>query len=178
MRLFVAVNFDREEKKRILDIQERLRAQSPRGNFTAPENLHLTLVFMGETAEENLEAIIQIIGEIRESAFEIPFNRAGCFVHSHKELWWMGAESNSAGLSLLRDIHGRLVRALLAAGISVDDRPFNAHITLAREIKHARPIVLDCPEINVRVNRISLMKSERVRGVLTHTELFGRELRL
>ena len=176
MRLFIAVNFSDEIKSRIIEVQESLRSQSTRGNFTRPENLHLTLAFIGETPEEKLETIYAIIDDIRPPSFEVVFNRTGCFTHSRKELWWIGAESGGSGLSSLKSIHARLIRDLLDAGFPVDQRPFNAHITLAREVKHLNPIVLDCPEIILKVNRVSLMKSEHLKRVLTYTELMGRDL--
>jgi len=42
---------------------------------------------------------------------------------------------------------------------------------LGREVKHSGQITLNCDEIKVKVERISLMKSEHIRGVLTYTEL-------
>ena len=182
MRLFVAVNFSDEVKSRILKIQEQLRAQASKGSFTRPENFHLTLAFLGETPDEKLGTLFGIMEEIQRnpqlppSPFDIVFNRSGCFTHSSKELWWIGADSDSAGVPFLKAIHEQLLGRLEAAGFSVDKRPFNAHVTLGREIKHTGPIVLDCPAITVMAGRISLMKSEHLRGVLTYTELMGRNL--
>ena len=197
MRLFIAVNFNDEVKSRILEIQQQLRSQAYKGSFSRPENFHLTLAFLGETPEEKLEILSQIIEEIQSPAFDIVFNRTGCFTHSRKELWWIGAEPeedcaskmlcpcgarrggpDSPGIPHLKAIHGQLIDRLEKEGFSVDKRPFNAHITLAREIKHTSPMVIDCPEITVRVDRISLMKSENFKGALTYTELFGRQLEL
>ena len=171
MRIFIAVNFSNEVKERLLEVQDQLRSQSLSGNFTRLENLHLTLAFLGETPEEKLPSLFRIIKEVRVFPFEVSFNHTGCFTHSRKELWWIGAGKNDPGLQFLRDIHGQLLGRLLAAHFSVDERPFNPHITLGREIKHSQQIILDCPEITVRVDHISLMKSEHVRGVLTYTEL-------
>jgi len=176
MRLFIAVNFYDRVIDQIVDIQERLRARSLRGNFTRRENLHLTLAFLGETPAEKVDDLRQIIETIRAVPFEILFTRTGCFTHSRKELWWIGAESNSPGIPLITSIHRELLERLLAAGFSVDTRPFSAHITLGREIKHSAPIILNPPNIAVRVDRISLMKSENIRGKLTYTELFGTEM--
>ena len=182
MRLFIAVNFSDETKNRILKIQEQLRSQAYKGSFSRPENFHLTLAFLGETPEEKLQVLSGIMGEARSkqpfgiAPFDLLFNRTGCFTHSRKELWWLGADRNCPGLPLLEAIHGQLLDSLEKEGFPVDKRPFNAHVTLAREIKRANPIVLDCPAITVRVDRISMMKSERIKGVLTYTELFGRQL--
>ena len=171
MRLFIAVNVNDETRGRIVKVQEQLRSQALRGSFTRPENLHLTLAFLGETAEEKLPHLFRIMQEVKFSPFEISFNRTGCFTHSRKELWWIGAGPYCPGLPKLEAIHAQLLGLLLNAGFRVDTRPFNAHISLGREIKHAQPIVLECPEITVKVDRMSLMKSEHIRGVLTYTEL-------
>lgn len=178
MRLFIAVNFCDEVKNRLIELQEQLRAQAVKGNFTRPENLHLTLAFLGETPEEKMEDLFRILEGIRTpSPFEIVFSRTGRFTHSRKDLWWIGSDPDDPGLPLLKAIHGQLLCRLEEEGFAADKRPFNAHITLGREVKSLRPVLLDNPEIMVRVNRISLMKSEHSRSVLTYTELFARELK-
>jgi 2'-5' RNA ligase len=171
MRLFMAVNFSDEVKNRILEIQARLRDQSTRGNFTRRENLHLTLAFLGETPEEKIKDLLGIIDGVKNPPFDVFFNRTGCFTHSRKELWWIGADPSGPGLLTLKDIHGRLNAGLKNAGFPIDERPFSAHITLGREIKHSSPIALDSPDITINAGRISLMKSEHLRGILTYTEL-------
>jgi 2'-5' RNA ligase len=173
MRLFIAVNFDNAVKERLLEIQAQLRSQSTRGNFTRRENLHLTLAFLGETPEEKLPSLLKIANDVRSlpEPIELSFTHTGCFTHSHKNLWWVGADESCPGLRRLRAIHGELIKRLLDAGFSVDKRPFNPHITLGREIKHLQQIDLKCDEIKVKIDRISLMKSEHIRGVLTYTEL-------
>src|SRR5215470_15888700 len=94
LRLFIAVNFSDEIKNRLLKIQEQLRAQCLKGNFSKYENFHLTLAFLGETPEEKIKTLCGIIEEINIPPFEISFNRTGCYTHSRKELWWIGAEQN------------------------------------------------------------------------------------
>jgi len=177
MRLFISVNFSDEIKKRILDVQAQLRAQSSKGNFSRPDNLHLTLVFIGETHEEKLSALFKILEKLRFPPFELSFNRTGCFTHSRKELWWIGSEVSGIDRNnTILEIHKLLLDSLLEAGFPVDKRPFNAHITLGREIKHSGPIILNCPDIRVPVDRVSLMKSEHIKGILTYTEIMGKDL--
>jgi len=174
MRLFAAVNFSDEIKKQIMIVQDQLRSQAQRGNFSRSENFHITLVFLGETPEEKLELLFRIFDEIEAPAFELRFNTTGCFTHSRKELWWIAADRNSSGFPVLLSIHKQLLARLLASGFTADTRPFNAHITMGREIKHSGPIILDRPDIKLSVNRISLMKSEHIRGVLSYTEIYGK----
>ena len=73
-------------------------------------------------------------------------------------------------LAVLRE---RIAAGLELAGIPFDKRPFRAHITLGREIKHASPIVLPAEKIIVPVQRLSLMRSKHINRILTYTEIFG-----
>jgi 2'-5' RNA ligase len=189
MRLFIAVNCDEATKNRLLAIQGRIRAQSLKGNFSKPENLHLTLVFLGEIAGSLVPEINAIVKNAVVSAgvqaFSVNFCRTGCFRHAGKELWWIAPEGNpngnpegnpageAGGLYAIRQAIGK---GLDGAGIPFDRRPFKAHITLGREIKPSVPIKLPDEVIPVQVKRISLMKSENTKGVLAYTEIFGQEL--
>jgi 2'-5' RNA ligase len=181
MRLFIAVNCGDETKKLLLSVQEKIKSQSLKGNFSRPENLHLTLVFLGETPEDQVPAVCAAIKEaLRPSVapFTLAFSQTGCYRHSNKELWWIGAEHSDPSLGALKNLRQRITGGLSTAGIAFDDRPFNPHITLGREIKHNAPIVIPQQEINFSVNRISVIRSERSGGVLIYTEVFVQDLLL
>lgn len=49
MRIFIAVQFSEPARKSVIDCMDSLRRQGVRGNYTRPENLHLTMAFIGET---------------------------------------------------------------------------------------------------------------------------------
>ena len=171
MRLFIAILFSDSVKANLLKLQEQLRSQTSSGSFTRPENFHLTLAFLGETPESRLPPLHRIIMELNHSPFDIIFNRTGCFKHGRKELWWVGVDPSDPNLPKLKSLHGQLINGLEEEGFPVDKKPFKAHITLGREIRHFEPIALDKPEIKVSVDRVSLMKSERIGGVLRYGEL-------
>ena len=171
MRLFIAVLLNDQVKLSLQKMQEQLRSQATRGSFTRPENFHLTMAFLGETSETKLPVLHRIIGDINFPPFEFSLKHTGCFKHGGKELWWAGVDPNEPNLSYLKSIHGQLIRLLEKEGFPVDKRPFKAHITLGREIRHTEPIGLDCPEIVVRVDRVSLMKSERIDGGVRYEEM-------
>jgi 2'-5' RNA ligase len=179
LRLFIAVNCDDETKKRLLSVRDKIKSQSLKGNFSRPENLHLTLVFLGETPEEQVPAICSAVKEAippPAAPFTLAFSQTGCFTHSGKELWWIGAGNSGPSLDILKNIRQRIAGGLSAAGVAFDNRPFNPHITLGREIKHNAPIVIPRQEITYPVNRISLMKSERSGGAPVYTEIYGQDL--
>jgi len=179
LRLFISVNCDNNVKNRLLAVQDRIKTQSIKGSFSLPENLHLTLVFIGETPADDVQMITSAVDKALKphiSPFSLTFSTTGCFKHSNKELWWIGTENNDIHLETLKTIRRRITEELFSKGVSFDNRPFNPHITLGREIKHESPIVIPKQEIIYPVNRINLMKSERVRGKLTYTEIFGLNL--
>jgi len=178
-RLFISVNCDNKIKNQFLSVQEKIKTQSVKGNFTLPENLHLTLVFMGETPADKIRIISSVIDTAMKppiAPFTLTFSTVGCFKHSNKELWWIGTDCNDMHLDILKTIRQRIAKELFSKGINFDNRPFNPHITLGREIKHESPIIIPNQKIIFPVNRISLMKSERINGILTYTEIFGLDL--
>jgi 2'-5' RNA ligase len=178
-KLFISVNCDNKVKAQFLSIQEKLKTQSVKGSFTLPQNLHLTLVFLGETPEDKIPLISSVIDKALKppvAPFTLTFSTIGCFKHSKKELWWIGTEHNDTHLDILKTIRQRIAESLFSEGISFDNRPFNPHITLGREVKHTSPIIIPKQDIIFPVNRISLMKSERINGILTYTEIFGMDL--
>ena len=179
LRLFISVNCDDKVKAQLLSVQDKIRSQSVKGSFSLAENLHLTLVFIGETQEDKIPLIASLIDKALTppvNPFTLAFSTTGCFTHSKKELWWIGTDRNDTSLGNLNKIRQRIADGLLSEGVSFDNRPFNPHITLGREIKHNSPIIIPQQKIIYPVNRISLMKSERVRGILTYTEIYNKRI--
>jgi len=176
LRLFISVNCNDKVKNQLLSVQEKIKNQSVKGSFSRPENLHLTLIFIGETPEDKIPLIASIIESALKPPFDpftLNFTTTGCFTHSKKELWWIGTDPNDKRVNILKTIRRRIADGLYSEDINFDNRPFNPHITLGREIKHDTPILIPKQEILYPVNQISLMKSERVSGILTYTEIMG-----
>ena len=166
MRLFIAIHFSEEIRQELLDVTASLRAQALSGNFTRPENLHLTLAFIGE-ADETQE-IIRVIDAVPASPFSLTVSGTGRF----GDTWWVGVGKNPA----LEKLADGLRDGLQNAGFHVDPKPFKPHITLGRQVLLDGPSKLDAPLREMTVRRVSLMKSERIGGKLTYTEVYGRAL--
>ena len=64
MRLFIAINFDPETKRKLLEVQHRLR-ELGKGNFSREDNLHLTLAFIGEVPMERLEDVKAAMDQVK-----------------------------------------------------------------------------------------------------------------
>ena len=150
-------------------MQERLRLRAPIANYTRPENLHLKVLFIGET--DNVAAIRKMIAMRFSKPFDITFDRAGTFGHG---LYWIGI-SDAPELDALA---AEFAEDAETAGLPFDAKKrCTPHITIAREAVPASRPNLDFEPFTMRVDRLSLMKSERVRGVLTYTEVYGKSIK-
>lgn len=166
MRLFIAIHFSKEVKNVLLTAINELKVQAVSGKFTSPENLHLTLAFIGES--DKIPAIRTAIDRCAIPPFEMAVSGTGHFGN----LYWVGIEFSPK----LKALAESLQAELRGSGFDIENREFKPHITLARQVETSSPVRLNVKRTAMSVSRISLMKSERIGGRLTYTEVYGREL--
>ena len=175
MRVFIAIRFTQAFKEPIFEAQDALRDNGVRGNFTLPENLHLTLAFIGET--DRVNDIKAAVKEVVFEPFEIKTGRLGCFNGRSKVIWlgidgekklviWLGID----GEKKLKAITAELRKNLDIRGIDYAKGRFQPHITLVRQPSDM-PLDIDIESANMTVKEISVMKSERISGRLVYTAL-------
>lgn len=177
MRLFIAINLNDEIKDYLVSAIHVLKKKSSAGNFTHRENLHLTLVFLGELNPEKVGAIRSVMNRAGGGAFRLSFSGFGRFKRRGGDIHWAGIEK-SRDLTAIQKL---LTDELTAAGFPLEDREYSPHLTLGRGIRLFDPAadiygVLAGESREMTVSRISLMKSERINGKLTYTEIYGRDL--
>lgn len=177
MRLFIAINLNNEIKDYLLSAIGRLKKASVSGNFTHRENLHLTLVFLGELEPGRVPAIRTAMDRACDGPFRLSFAGFGRFRRRGGDIHWAGVEKNRDLIALQKS----LCAELEAAGFSLEEREYSPHLTLGREIRLSEPAAdiygeLASADKEMHVSRISLMKSERIAGKLTYTEVHGSDL--
>jgi len=175
MRLFIAINFDEETKKKLGEAINALKSVSARGSFTRYDNLHLTLHFIGET--DFVDDAKAVVSEVFGEPFTLKSGNLGRFARRDGDIWWLGLQKNTR----LNTIYHRLADELLAYGFKVEERKFTPHLTLGRRVilksGFVKPALeAKIPYFETEVRRISLMCSERIDGVLTYTEIYGKNL--
>ena len=163
MRVFIAIRFTQAFKEPIFEAQDALRDNGVRGNFTLPENLHLTLAFIGET--DRVDDIKAAVKEVVFEPFEIKTGRLGCF-NGRSKVIWLGID----GEKKLKAITAELRKNLDIRGIDYAKGRFQPHITLVRQPSDM-PFDIDIESANMTVKEISVMKSERISGRLVYTAL-------
>ncbi|HVS53579.1 MAG TPA: RNA 2',3'-cyclic phosphodiesterase [Opitutaceae bacterium] len=169
-RLFVAVPLPGAVRDTLAAAAQPL----PGIAWTKPEQLHLTLRFLGDVPIVQLEAVAARLAAIRVEPFVLPLEGLGTFPpNAPPRVLWIGVGSGHPRLFQLRQ---RLDDALLAAGLPLDVRTFHPHVTLARCTEAAAPAIAgwlraqrDFVAPPFRVESFALYASELRAGGALHT---------
>lgn len=103
-----------------------------RGRRIPPENLHLTLAFLGYVDAERQTRLEREASAIRLPAFSLTLDRAGFW--SRQGILWVGGAPPQELLALVAALN----RAIAACGLEPETRPFRVHLTLARNVRRPR----------------------------------------
>ncbi len=137
MRLFVAVDLSPETRAQLGAVREQIDSslngrRAPRITWVKPEVAHLTVQFLGEVADHDVDQVTGALGghSLADGPFVVSWDALGAFPDTRRpRVLWLGAASGTESMQAL----AREVRKRLAAVAIVDeDRPFRAHVTVAR----------------------------------------------
>jgi len=136
-RLFLAIPIHPEEK--LLRQRSFLMSNlsEERINWVKPENMHLTLKFLGKTSLKQIPKIVEVINNctMKFDPFPMILERLGIFGSNyHARVVWLGIKENN----LLRDLQSGILQELEKIGFSSDRQNFVPHFTLGRikKIQH------------------------------------------
>jgi len=125
MRLFVAVPLPGEVQAAL----GRLQGGVPGARWTKPDNMHLTMRFLGEVSEVDARHLDDALAAIHAPAFEVTLSGIGVFESRHgPRVLWAGVEASPA----LMHLQDKVERAVQMVGFPPEPRKFAPHITLAR----------------------------------------------
>lgn len=124
VRCFVALELPREAINYIQSLQKLIRTQNLfYGKFTEPENLHLTLKFLGEIDQGKLSDVQARLKKIKAQEFETELGEAGVFSKRALRIIWIKLKSTN---KLQKQIDDAL------SGLFEPERKFMSHLTIAR----------------------------------------------
>lgn len=134
LRLFIAIELPKTVHNSIRSALLALQKASPRNaiRWVPPENLHLTLKFLGDTPQHDL---LRVQGHLRQAlegftSFDIEVSGAGSFPDGRKpRIIWLGLKDTTGQLASLQD---KVEAAMLSIGYTAEARPFKAHLTVGR----------------------------------------------
>ena len=167
-RIFIAINFPEEIKKELEKFQSRWPELPIR--WVKPENLHITLAFLGYLTDEELVEILRITKEVaqRHNSFSINLTKI-CYGPPKKtppRMIWVEGEKSKDLANLQLDLE----KSLNSSGkikFEPEERSFTSHITLGRlrqwEFRQIepeeRPNVETDISLSFEVNSIEVMES-------------------
>jgi 2'-5' RNA ligase len=130
-RLFIALTLPPAVKDSLAALAQPLAGVS----WTRPEQLHVTLRFLGDVSVEIAEPMMARLASVHVEPFILPIEGIGTFpANRPPRVLWIGVGSGHPRLFQLRQ---RLDDSLLAAGLQLDVRMFHPHVTLARCTENA-----------------------------------------
>jgi 2'-5' RNA ligase len=125
MRCFVAIDLPEEVKKELVKLQRELPEATMK--LVEPENLHLTIEFLGELTDFQVNQCKQELKKIEFQKFKAYFSSVGFFPsEQYIRVVWVGLEPQA----IIKGLHEKIHNALKSI-VKLDER-FESHITLAR----------------------------------------------
>jgi len=159
-RIFIALELSREainEIKRIQKLIEKQRLFA--GKFTEPENIHLTLKFLGEISDEKIEEVKKRLKEIKLEKFNAELGDVRVFSKQFLKIIWIKLSGKVFGLQ-------KSIDEALSGEFEPEER-FMSHITIARVKNTAdkKKLIeylesIKPSKINFKVEKFYLKKSE------------------
>ena len=132
VRTFICLQLPLFARDRLASIQQRLRESEAQVNWVRPQNIHLTLKFLGPVPAEGLQDVVQAVQRAAVPAPSIPLELTvlGCFPNRRApRVVWAGLKQFPEEL---RGLQQRVEKELVAIGFPAESRPFSPHFTLGR----------------------------------------------
>lgn len=124
-RLFVALDLPGDISRALSSFKGSLHDV----RWYKPEQMHLTLKFIGNVDDLQMERIQEELAEIHADSFRLELDRLGYFPPDrHPRVLWAGVKKNEPLIYL----QGLVENATRHAGVESDDRPYVPHITIAK----------------------------------------------
>ncbi|MBF0123210.1 MAG: RNA 2',3'-cyclic phosphodiesterase, partial [Candidatus Omnitrophica bacterium] len=133
IRAFIAIELDQHVRDALIQVQNKLRVSDADVKWTAPNDIHLTLKFLGDIFPSDTDTVSLIISKSVTgiSPFIIDITELGAFPDIlFPKIVWAGVTKNT---NTLIKIAKELDTDLVKVKIKKNERPFTAHITLGRE---------------------------------------------
>lgn len=130
-RLFIAIELPADARQELSTVQQRLAQRAPGFRWADAGQMHLTLLFLGETPETRLDDVYRTMDAAATGTpmLELGLDGIGVFGRpSAPRVIWVGI----AGPPALLALQQRLTEDCAACGLTSEHRPFAPHLTIAR----------------------------------------------
>ncbi len=185
IRVFIAVSFNQKLTRELRELQDQFKQLSLNASWVKPENIHLTLKFLGDVETNQVSKVFDPINKtaLAFSSFNLRLSNLGIFPS------WNRPQILSIGLDnkeeILKKLKKRLELELSNVGFPRDMKPFSPHLTLARLRSPSNKNLLK-KEIEkfsvpldhlIKISEIKLFKSSLAPKGAEYTKLFSSSLK-
>ena len=168
IRAFIAAELDHTIRHKLAVLQSELKTVSSGVRWVAPQNIHLTFVFLGDIIEDMVIPVREALDQVgnNNTAKAVDVRGVGFFGSPRSpKVIWAGLHGDLHPISV---IHEQIMTAVRAAGCLPDNKPFKPHLTLGRvrSSRNARQLVAaidsrkDVQFGRLDIQRILLIKSQ------------------
>lgn len=176
VRSFIAIEMPDELRMALGRIQARLKeAGQPSVKWVDPDNIHLTLKFLGNTDVNIISKISRVMEKAAQGIppFRLELGGLGVFPDLRRvQIVWIGLDGD---LEQLKHLQQRIESNLAPLGFASESRPFKPHLTLARfrdratldERQNLGQIIASThhgEDYSFNVDSVNLMKSQLTRA--------------
>ena len=133
VRTFIAVDVGAGIRKTATTLQKALAQCGADVKWVEPDNLHLTLIFLGEVDDRQLHAVCRAVAKavVKESPFGIRVAGVGAFPSPRRpKTLWAGITDGADNLARIHDLIAEPLVEI--GGYRREDRPYTPHLTLGR----------------------------------------------
>lgn len=162
MRMFIGFRFKDQDYKEIIKIQKSLNTD---GNYTRENNIHLTLIFLGELENKEITKAKDVLKNISSS----PFTISTTTVEMLRDIVILKVKNND----MLQGLYDLVFHKLSNQGFKLDKRKYFPHITLVRRSK--QKIHFEC-KLDLLIDEIILFSSNRINSELIYNPEYIHKL--
>jgi 2'-5' RNA ligase len=170
MRIFTAVTFGVSTRQYLLESAKTISSIFKDAKLVRPENLHMTIVFIGEADRHKVNKVISATRKTSKelNRFEAIIDGISSFRKKNSHTVFCNIENSDK----LFDLHSKIINNLREYGVETDSMKYKPHITLARQARLTGiSNEIGLPRKTIEVSEICVMESSRINGILTYTPL-------
>lgn len=174
MRLFTAIKLPSNIKDIISSASQELKMSSHKGNFIAPYNYHMTLVYLGAVDSSYIAIVKQIINECASifAPFSLVCEDIGHFDKKRNRILYYNV---GGAIDLLEKLQLDLYVRFYKNNLCREQSDFVPHMTFAKKVEVSNiPIIKQ--HVRFQVKDITLFSSSQIDKRLTYTPIYSSPL--
>jgi RNA 2',3'-cyclic 3'-phosphodiesterase len=131
VRLFIAIEIPDTLKEALAALQLELKQARASLSWIRPENIHLTIKFLGEVGEDRLDDVVRVTAAAASNSppAELGLSEIGVFDERRPRVVWAGLKGD---LTVVERLRSDLDERLGEAGFARESRPLRPHLTIGR----------------------------------------------